>query len=81
MKINIDGNNVEQVKQCCYLGSKITEDCTCHTEIKRRIAIEKNVFAKRKELLRGNINVMHKKIVKCFIRSVVLYGSETWTLL
>jgi len=40
----------------------------------------KNAF--EKELLRGKMNiVLKKRIVKCFIWSVVLYGSETWTLL
>ena len=56
MKINIDVINLEQVRQYCYIGSIITEDCTCHTEIKRRIAIGKKVFAKRKESLRGKMN-------------------------
>ena len=56
MKINIDGNNLEEVKQYCHFGSIITEGYTCHTEIKRRIAIGKDAFAKRKELLRGKMN-------------------------
>jgi len=42
----------------------------------------KNAFAKRNELFRGKMNiVLTKRIVKCFVWSVVLYGSETWTLL
>ena len=81
MKINIDGNILEQVKQYCNLGSIITYDCTRHAEIKRRIAIGINAFAKKKELLRGKMNVVLKKrIVKCFIWSVALYGLETWKL-
>jgi len=31
MKINTNGNMLEQVKQLCYLGSIITDDSTCHT--------------------------------------------------
>jgi len=39
--ITINGIKLEQVSQFCYLGSVITEDCRCHTEIKRRIAMGK----------------------------------------
>jgi len=44
--------------------------------------MEKNAFAQKMELLRSKLNIMlRKRIVKCFLWSVVLYGSETWTLL
>jgi len=80
LKLCVDGNKLEQARQFCYLGSILTDDCTCHTEIKRKIAMGKSAFLKRKELLRGKMNIMLKKrIVKCFTWSVVLYGSETWT--
>ena len=65
-KINIDENNLEQVKQYSYLGNIITGSHLPRGN--QRIAISKNVFAKRKELLRGKMNVMLKKrIVKCFL--------------
>jgi hypothetical protein len=41
LTIIVDGQKSEQVAQFCYLGSIITEDCKCHKEIKRRIAIRK----------------------------------------
>ena len=59
----------------------ITEDCKSHNEIRRRIALGKEAFSKRTELLRGKINLnLKKRLVKTLIWSVVLYGSETWTL-
>ena len=65
----------------CYLGCIITEDAKCHTEIKRRIAIGKDAFNKRGELLRGKINRdLKKRMVKTLVWRVVMYGSETWTL-
>ena len=33
MKITVNGLNLERVKQFCYLGSLVTEDCrSCHDE-------------------------------------------------
>ena len=59
----------------------VTQDAKCHTEIRRRINIGKDAFYKRKELLRGKLNRnLKKKMVKTLVWSVVLYGSETWTL-
>ena len=46
MRIMINGHRVEQVRQFVYLGSAITEDCKCHEEVKRRIAIGKEPFSK-----------------------------------
>jgi len=39
----------------------------------------KQAFGNKKRLLTGNMN-LKKKIVKCAIWSVVLYGAETWTM-
>src|SRR6218665_3169629 len=56
VRINIGGKEIEQVKDFCYLGSVITTDAKCHREIRRRIAIGKEAFSKRRELLRGKVN-------------------------
>jgi len=40
----------------------------------------KQAFGNKKILLTGNMKLdLKKKIVKCTIWSVVLYGAETWT--
>ena len=39
--VMINGHRVEHVRQFVYVGSVITEDCKCHEEVKRRIAIGK----------------------------------------
>jgi len=59
--IVINGHRVEQVRQFMYLGSAIKEDCKCHEEVKRRIAIGKEAFSKRGELLRGKMKLKLKK--------------------
>jgi len=53
------------VRQFVYLGSVSTEDCKCHEEVKRGIAIGKEAFSKRGELLRGKMKLdLKKRIVK-----------------
>src|SRR5580692_8361880 len=59
----------------------MTEDGRCITEVKRRIAMAKDAFSKRKELLSRNMSrAVRKKIIKTVVWSVALYGSETWGL-
>jgi hypothetical protein len=79
--ITISGAPLEKVSEFSYLGSLITEDAKCHKEIRRRIAMGKEAFVKRRELMRGSLNRdLKKRMVKTLIWSVVLYGSESWTL-
>jgi hypothetical protein len=44
VKINVDGADIEQVKNFNYLGHKISEDDRCEEDIKRRIGIAKTAF-------------------------------------
>src|ERR1043165_9471561 len=81
VKITINGEEVEQVKSFCYLGSVITTDARCHKDIKRRIALGRKAFTNRGELMRGGLSKnLLKRLVKTLVWSVVLYGSETWTI-
>jgi len=49
-------------------------DAKCHKEIKKRIAIGKEAFTKRKELLKGGFNRdIKKRMVKSLVWSVTLY--------
>jgi hypothetical protein len=55
------------------------ERCTC--EVKSRIAMAKAAFNKKKNLFTSKLHLnLRKKLVKCYIWSVALYGAETWTL-
>ena len=80
LRIIINGERIEQVEEFCYLGSVVTTDAKCHSEI-RRIAMGKEEFMMRKELVRGGLSRnLKKRMIKTLIWSVALYGSETWTL-
>ena len=82
IKLRIDDADVQQVKSFIYLGQIITDDGKCDTEIVRRIGIAKSAFNTMANTLTSrNISLKtRKRIVKCYIWSSLLYGSETWTL-
>jgi hypothetical protein len=46
-----------------------------------RIAIAKKVFNRKISLFTSKLNIKLKtKLVRCYVDSVALYGSETWTI-
>ena len=51
VKTSIDGQELEKFGKFCYIGSMITTDAKCHVEIIERIAMGKDAFYKRKELM------------------------------
>jgi hypothetical protein len=58
----------------------ITNDARCTREIKSRIAMVKAAFNK-KTLFTSRFDLnLRKKLVKCYIWSIALYGTETWAL-
>ena len=50
-------------------------------EIKCRIAVAKAALNKKRALSTSTLDLeLRKKLVKCYIWSIALYGAETWTL-
>jgi hypothetical protein len=81
IKIMIDQKQLENVEYFNYLGSMITNDASCTCEIKSRIAMAKAAFNEKKNLFTSKLDLnLRKKLVKCYIWSIALYGAETWTL-
>ena len=59
----------------------LTNDGRCTREIKSRIALAKAAFSKKKTLFTSKLDLnLRKKLIKCYILSMALYGAETWTL-
>ena len=45
-----------------------------------RIDIEKEAFNRKMSLLTSKLNIeLKKKLVRCYVWSIALYGSEAWT--
>ena len=50
-------------------------------DIKSRIARAKAAFNKKRALFTNTLDLkLEKKLVKCYISSIAVYGAETWTL-
>jgi hypothetical protein len=61
--------------------SVLTNDGRCTCEIKPRTAMAKGIFNNKKVLFTSKMDLeLRKKLVKCYIWSIALYGAETWTL-
>ena len=62
-----------------YIQSGNDGRCTC--EIKSRIAMAKAAFSKKKTLFTRKLDLnLRRKLIKCYIWSMALYGAEIWTL-
>jgi hypothetical protein len=60
----------------------LTNDGRFTCEIKSRIAMARAAFNKKRALFTTKMDLeLRKKLVKCYVWSVALYGAETWTLL
>jgi hypothetical protein len=58
----------------------IPNDARCACEIKSRTAMAKAALNKKKALCTTKLDLnLRKKLVKCYIWSIALYGAETWT--
>ena len=76
------GERIKQVDTFKYLGFTITPDARCDTEIKKRIALSEDTFAKMNSIFTNrNIKVYTKmNTLKAYIRFILLFGCECWTL-
>jgi hypothetical protein len=81
VKLMIDQKQLENLECFKYLGSMLTIDGKCTCEIKSRIAMEKAAYKKKRALFISKMDLeLWKKLAKCYILSVALYGAETGTV-
>ena len=80
--ITIHGTSLEQVNSFIYLGSMFTSDGRCVQDVRRRIGIAKSAFTSLEKVLKSrDIKLQLRiRVLKCYVWSTLLYGSETWTL-
>ena len=64
----------------CIYTSVLTRDGYCTRETKMRIVIAKEAFNREMSLLTSKLNIeLRKKLGRCYVWSIALCGSETWT--
>ena len=78
----IDGETMEMVTDFIFLGSKITADCDCSHEIKRRLLLLRKVMTNLGSILKSRDITLPTKVclVKAMVFPVVMYGCESWTV-
>ena len=68
--------------QTIFLGFKITADCYCSHEIKRRLLLGRKVMTNLDSMLKSRDITLPAKVrlVKAMVFPVVMYGCESWTV-
>ena len=78
----IDGETMETVSDFIFGGSKITADCDCSHEIKRRLLLGRKVMTNLDSVLKSRDIMLPTEVhlVKAMVFPVVMYGYESWTV-
>ena len=78
----IDGEIVETVTDCSFLGSKITADDDRSHEIKRRLLLGRKVMTNLDSIFKSRDITLPTKVhlVKAMVFLIVTYGCESWTV-
>ena len=73
---------MEIVKNFILGGSKITADCDCSHEIKRRLLLGRKAMTNLDSILKSRDITLSTKVhlVKAMVFPVVMYGCESWTI-
>ena len=77
----IDEEAMERVRDFILLGSKITADCDCSHEIKRRLLLGRKAMTNQDMLKSRDVTLLTKaRLVKAMVFPVVMYGCESCTI-
>ena len=77
----IDGETIEIVTDFIFWGSKITADCDCSREIKRRWLLGRKAMTNLDSILKSRDITLPTKVhlIEAMVFPVVMYGCESWT--
>ena len=80
--MQIVGETVETVRDCIFLGSKITADGDCSHEIQRALLLERKAMTNLDSILKSKDITLPIKvhIVNPIVFPVVIYRCESWTI-
>ena len=73
---------METTTDFIFSGSKITADCDCSHENKRRLFLARKVMTNLDSIFKNrDITLLTKvRLVKAMVFPVVMYGCESWTV-
>ena len=76
------GNQWKQCQTLFWGGSKITADCDCSHEIKRRLLLGRKVVTNLDSIFKSRDITLSTKVclVKAIVFPVVMYGCGSWTI-
>ena len=80
--LRIDGQELEDVDQFTYLGSKVTKEGGASEDIKSRLQKARSAFLSLNQVWKSSLySVKTKlKIYNSNVKSVLMYGSECWKM-
>ena len=78
----IDGEEMETVRDFIFWGSKITADGDCSHEMKRRLLLGRKPMTKLYRILKSRDITLPAKVllVKAMVFLIVMHGCESWTI-
>ena len=78
----IEEETMETLRDCIFLGSKITANGDCSHEIKRCLLFGRKAMTNLESILKSrDITSLTKvHLVKAMVFSVVMHGRESWTM-
>ena len=81
-KVQVDGEELEEVSKFVYLGGTVTQEGGSDEDIKSRLGKARAAFSKLGNIQRGSQLKMKTKlkIFKSNVVAVLLYGCETWRM-
>ena len=79
VQIRVDQKQPTNVEYFSYMVNMITNDARCIREIKSRIFMEKVAFNKKFLFTSKLDSNLRKRLIKCYIWSIALYGAVNWT--
>ena len=73
---------MKTVRNFIFLGSKITAECDCSHEIKRRLLLGRKVMTNLDSIFKSRDVTLPTKVplVKAMVFPAVMYGCESWTI-
>ena len=76
----IDGERISEVEEFVYLGSNITKECSCRTEVTRRLAMARTAALNMTSIWksRGVSTKLKTRLLRA--TTLTLYGCESWAI-